>query len=104
MPLDEKAYVKLDGADVLRPDDRHLQLDRRPGARGHVFVMGDNRDHSADSTVHMCQPKRDRLRARRRVRRRRPVVGKVFVLLWPREPLPAAAPPGHLRGRPRRRQ
>ena len=51
---------------------------------GELFVMGDNRDNSDDSTMHMCQnkipdcvphpfvPVKD-------------VVGKVFLLLWPRD-------------------
>ena len=63
--------------------------------------MGDNRDNSDDSSMHLCQPKASATDCT-------PdpyvpvddVVGKVFVLLWPHEPLPRAAPPGRLRRRP----
>ena len=51
---------------------------------GHIFVMGDNRSHSADSTVHMCRDGQSDCVPGAEFVPVDLVVGKVFVLLWPR--------------------
>ena len=68
-----------------------------PGA---LFVMGDNRAHSADSTVHLCTKSATDCVAGDEYVSTDLVVGKVFVLLAQR-PLQVRAPSGHLRGRAR---
>ncbi len=87
VPLNEKGFLQQDGQACDGPMVTQCGEDWTAGPipKGHIFVMGDNRGHSADSSEHMCPPTETECVPGDEFVPADLVVGKVFVLLWPRD-------------------
>ncbi len=89
--LDEKDYARTNNKigspskNCAGPMTRTCDWTAGPVPTGDVFVMGDNRWHSADSTVHLCQPDQTECVPGNEFVSTDLVVGRVFVVLWPRD-------------------
>ena len=98
---DEQGRVTVDGRPLDEPYvySADPKFDEQPFGpvtvpAGHLWVMGDHRDESADSRAHVNDADQGTVPVDN-------VIGKAFVIIWPVEPV---GDPGHAVGLRRRRQ
>lgn len=81
--VDERAYAVLDRATCFGPMTGTCEWQAGPVPAGAVFVMGDNRSRSGDSTVQMCTEAETDCVPGREFVDGDLVVGNVSAVLWP---------------------